>query len=292
MFDPKLRFVVAGSALVAACAATSADLARHETSLSDAWIAQHLPLGSTIEASVLDIANDVNLSAHDLRVEVRVSANAANAMVAFREGDDPSNSDDDGVFDTIAELDALPYTNVEFFEAMIAYANRFIHGRRARNGCWRDPGEQPDHWIEEDMLTWRFAVPPQGMQLGDVGLTLRNPSGSAGTLFAAVYADELHDPFDPDEPIASTLIDVPAQPSPGQEIEVRCSMSGSLVPGRSHVLVFGTGHLGATLPSFEIPTFVFGDCVDAHDISEDFPQSGDSNPLEEYPEFFLETIDN
>jgi hypothetical protein len=152
-------------------------------------------------------------------------------------------------------------------------------------------------------MTWEFGVGLHGTRVGDVGVTIRNNSGVAGTILAAVvYAADGTDPIDElqhGEVFASTLIAVP-QTQPGELVKVSGSLGNVLLSDSdgdphdvhfpfAHTLVFATGFMGATLPKFELASWVIGDCADAHSFVEEFPQDDESMPLETAPEFFLTT---
>jgi hypothetical protein len=67
--------------------------------------------------AILKLANEA--SAEVLRDEVGIGARATENIVAYRKGDDrQAGTEDDGVFDTLEELDAVPFMYPEEFERM------------------------------------------------------------------------------------------------------------------------------------------------------------------------------
>jgi hypothetical protein len=77
--------------------------------------------GTPEARGVLRVANEVSLA--DLRDRVGLAAAAANNIDAYRLGDDGVAGDgDDGTFETLAELDAVPYVGPTAFKKLLAYA--------------------------------------------------------------------------------------------------------------------------------------------------------------------------
>jgi len=77
--------------------------------------------GSPAEAAILLVANDRALTGPRLTGEVKVTATAKNALLAFRAGAtaDPA---DDGYVTTLAELDKLKGTTKTFYTRVLTYA--------------------------------------------------------------------------------------------------------------------------------------------------------------------------
>jgi hypothetical protein len=272
--------------LLAGCGTTH--LNDDSSAVSRDWFVAHIPPGSALEQSVIEIANDASL---DLQT-IGVPPKTATAVAALRGPDG---------YRTIAEIDDAPHTNIPFFETLIAYANRNIHGGHARSGCTRpQTNPPPDSLLAFDAhtqaLSWAFAVPEHGMGVDQIGITVRNPSGAPGTIVAAIVDhDNDTDPLvqlATGDVIASTLIDVPPTHDP---IALTGAIAVDLVPKANqrfpYAIVFASGFAGATLPRFEVATWVVGECADAHAYLEAWPEFADTNPLETAPELFVETVD-
>lgn len=70
---------------------------------------------------VLFVVNLLDVA--ELRADARLSARVANNIVAYRKGDDGRfGGDDDERFDSLTELDAIPFVGPRVFEALVAYA--------------------------------------------------------------------------------------------------------------------------------------------------------------------------
>lgn len=102
----------------AACsAAADAPAASATQEISASWLAANLPAGSPAEAAVLALANDPTMSMARYVSRCGFSESQAAAIVSYRAGDEPASSSDDQVFDSLAELDALPFTDAGFWSA-------------------------------------------------------------------------------------------------------------------------------------------------------------------------------
>lgn len=80
-------------------------------------------------AGVVKVASTLSLG--DLKAKVGLSATVANNIIAYRLGDDGiSGTADDEVFDTLRELDAVPYVNGSVFVKFLTYAraNGYVVG--------------------------------------------------------------------------------------------------------------------------------------------------------------------
>lgn len=77
--------------------------------------------GSREALGVLRVANELD---RDTMVgDVQLSERVADALLAFRAGDDEEiDTEDDATFETLAELDAVPYVGPRVFAAMLEYA--------------------------------------------------------------------------------------------------------------------------------------------------------------------------
>src|SRR5262249_33133081 len=121
------------------------------SAVSRDWFAGHIPPGSALEQSVIEIANDASLDLTSIGVPLKT----ATAVAALRGPDG---------YRSIAEIDDAPHTNIPFFETLIAYANRNLHGGHARSGCTRPHTNPPPDSLlafdaQSDALSWAFAVP-------------------------------------------------------------------------------------------------------------------------------------
>jgi hypothetical protein len=105
-------------------------------------------------AAILDVVN--SMSKAKLVSEVDLSAKTADAIVAVRIGDDEAaNTADDETFDTLAELDAVPYVGPAAFTKLMDY----VHAADL-------VGDEPTgQWTFDDVATGDqadFAVGPDG----------------------------------------------------------------------------------------------------------------------------------
>jgi hypothetical protein len=182
-------------------------------------------------------------------------------------------------------------------------------------GCKRPMPQQPPDLLEpyvsllpydptHHVLTWTFAVPAGGMHIGNVGITIRNPGTTPGTIAAAiVYQDNTTSPVTQmmnGDVLASTLIDVPASSgittvTATWSVDLDQNIGDPNAPrsGFPHAIVFSTGVLGATLPQFDVAMWTLGDCTDPNAPAghTDWPQDDNSLPLENGPELFLNGVD-
>ncbi len=88
-----------------------------ESALEASWFAHNLPPGSADERAVLALVNDRHLSADAYVDRCDFARLVSLNIVSYRDGDDLADTRDDQVFDNIAELDALPFTDRAFFLA-------------------------------------------------------------------------------------------------------------------------------------------------------------------------------
>jgi hypothetical protein len=110
--------------LLAGCAGRTADAG---DGINDSFLASGktdtggIQDGTPEAAGVLQLANEATLAVLDN--DVGLSSKAADNIVAYREGDDGQpGTGDDQTFDTLAELDAVPYVGPAAFKALLAYA--------------------------------------------------------------------------------------------------------------------------------------------------------------------------
>lgn len=120
-----IRWVVLGGILVAGCeAAESADPAAVDGLSS---LVGSIAEGSTDAMGLLKLANAANTTVTLLDKTCRLDSRAAKGIVAHRDGPDgKGGTADDNPFDTIAELDAVPYVGTAALDAMLTYAR--AHG--------------------------------------------------------------------------------------------------------------------------------------------------------------------
>lgn len=79
--------------------------------------------GSPEEAAVLALVNDPAITFTILDDEVGLDRRAAENIIARRDGADAlAGTGDDDLFDTVAELDAVPYVGASALDALLAYA--------------------------------------------------------------------------------------------------------------------------------------------------------------------------
>jgi len=77
--------------------------------------------GTPEAAGVLKVAS--TLSRSDLQYKVGLTSTIANNINSYRMGDDgTAGTADDEVFETLRELDAIPYVNAAAFQKLLAYA--------------------------------------------------------------------------------------------------------------------------------------------------------------------------
>lgn len=118
------KYVWLGLALagITACAVTDAGEDGENDSFLGAGKADGgLADGSRPAAGVLRVANESSLETLDS--DVGLSTRAANRIIAFRAGADTTlGTGDDRRFQTLAELDAVPYVGSRALEALLAYA--------------------------------------------------------------------------------------------------------------------------------------------------------------------------
>jgi hypothetical protein len=103
--------------------------------------------GSADAKAILALANDIRVQNHDFHDDVKLSTRVADAIVAYRDGPDQElGNADDNTFDTLAELDAIPYLGPAAMTALKTYARAHANtttlridlvGRaRNSNGDW------------------------------------------------------------------------------------------------------------------------------------------------------------
>ncbi len=127
----RLLIFTLGLALFAGCAAMEADLIDGE---NDSFLggtgkadANGIEEGSHEARGVLRVANEASVEVLDNSPRqggVGLDRRAAENIVAYRLGDDGiGGTSDDEQFDTLAELDAVPYVGPVAFDKLLAYAD-------------------------------------------------------------------------------------------------------------------------------------------------------------------------
>src|SRR5262245_21969665 len=110
MRSPRLASLLSALALIVpACAAGDADVEDGEND-SASGKADSMVEGSAEARAVLALVNDPGVDFDELDVDAGLSSRVARNIVTKRDGADaaPGTADDDK-FDTLAELDAVPY---------------------------------------------------------------------------------------------------------------------------------------------------------------------------------------
>jgi hypothetical protein len=171
------RFLCASALATFALTACAFDPSADDTDesaaeLSPEWFAQNLPEGSPLARAVLAVANDRDLSVDEYVRKVHITREAALAITNYRDGDELTDPSDDQRFDSLAELDALPFTNAAFWSAMIAYAS-IDAGPRPDGGVWTDGGIRPDGGASDGGIVVR----PDGGTSSDGGVVVRPDGG-------------------------------------------------------------------------------------------------------------------
>jgi phosphatidylserine/phosphatidylglycerophosphate/cardiolipin synthase-like enzyme len=117
---PKLYSGLFSVALLAALSGcTASTLGEDEHAIGAATIAS----GSAEEAAVLALVNDPQVDFALLDDDVALDKRAATNIIAYRDGADalPETADDD-LFDSVGELDAIPYVGSSALDKLLAYA--------------------------------------------------------------------------------------------------------------------------------------------------------------------------
>lgn len=115
--------------LAFACATPAGeDSAAGASDLSDDWFAANIPAGSAQETNVLALVNDSTMTAANFVTECKFTGTQAAAIISHREGDDLASKDDNEAFRSVAEVDALPFTDQTFWTKALACASTHIPG--------------------------------------------------------------------------------------------------------------------------------------------------------------------
>src|SRR5690349_13330496 len=110
-------------AIVPACATNGATDGDVEDGENDVATGKEDSPSSADAAMILALANDIRLQSGEFDDQVGLSTRIADAIVAHRDGEDGEwATDDDNQFDTLEELDAIPYVGARTMKAMATYA--------------------------------------------------------------------------------------------------------------------------------------------------------------------------
>jgi len=110
-------------AIVPACATNDASDGDVEDGENDVATGKTDSPSSADSAMILALVNDIRLQSGELDEQVGLSTRVAEAITAHRDGEDGEwATDDDDHFDTLEELDAIPYVGPRTMEKMLAYA--------------------------------------------------------------------------------------------------------------------------------------------------------------------------
>jgi uncharacterized protein YegL len=173
--------------LAFACGAPSSEAVNaSEQDVSSAWLDTYLPAGSVAENKVLALVNDSTMTSAKFVSECRISQQAADAIVAYRLGDDTLAADDNQRFETAKELDALPFTDDTFWNATMRCAVNHVAGPAV---CV--PGHAP--------VVLELVVDESGSMTGDKWTATRDA-------LLALYAD-LHAAADKDTYVGMVTFD-------------------------------------------------------------------------------------
>jgi uncharacterized protein YegL len=115
--------------LAFACGASSSEgVSANEQDVSSAWLDTYLPAGSVAESKVLALVNDSTMTSAKFVSECQISQQAADAIVAYRLGDNTLDAADNQRFETAKELDALPFTDDTFWNETMHCAVNHVAG--------------------------------------------------------------------------------------------------------------------------------------------------------------------
>jgi phosphatidylserine/phosphatidylglycerophosphate/cardiolipin synthase-like enzyme len=131
---PTLAFALASVALlIPACATSDADV---EDGENDSFLGKNdAPAEGSDEAKgVLALVNDLTVDFAELDVDAGLSSRVARNLITRRDGADATpGTADDNLYDTLAEVDAVPYVGAATLEQLVAYArSKGLVGSRPR----------------------------------------------------------------------------------------------------------------------------------------------------------------
>ncbi len=123
---PLLGSFLVVSLALGACSSEAAEpasaLGDSEQDLTAAWFTKNIPPGSALEKGVLALLNDRSMSEDEYEDLCNMSKASAINIVNYRNGDEPADTTDDELFETIAEADRMPFTDKGFWLAAIQCA--------------------------------------------------------------------------------------------------------------------------------------------------------------------------
>ena len=142
--------------------------------------------GSADARKILALVNDPGVSDADFDNAIGLSARVAAGIVKHRDGADrePGTADDD-LFDTLAELDAVPYLGPTAMRALLAYARRTPSTTLTFRLVAREWVDGPDQWFDVDLSTLNPELAEYGVSFPKT-LTL---GARDGAKFKKVLAD-------------------------------------------------------------------------------------------------------
>jgi hypothetical protein len=157
------------SSLLAGCAAEpEGDIEDGEHDTATGKADSPFAEGSETAKQILALVNDPGISDYDLDEEAALSARVAKAIVAQRDGADREPvTADDNLFDTLAELDALPYVGPATMTALRDYARKISSKATLRIDLvaqeWVDG---PDMWFTVKLDSLNSELAGDGISFG------------------------------------------------------------------------------------------------------------------------------
>jgi hypothetical protein len=171
------------TALLAGCSQTDVDDERDSDFISDGKADGAISEGSPEALGVLAVVNE--LTQQQLDNDVGLHATAAKNIAKHRAGGDGAlGTSDDDSYDTLAELDAVPYVGPVAFGKLLAYAQD--NGYVVASSTWTMENPKPDNQQRSDV--WAI-TPSDAWAVGSGGL-VEHWNGSAWTdVSSGVTAD-------------------------------------------------------------------------------------------------------
>ncbi len=133
---PLAAFTLACSLTACSPAASDAEDGADDPAISDDGKADGVPMTDAEMAGILKVANTLDKTG--LRNEVHTSSRVATNITKHRAGADTKlGTADDDNFDTLTELDAVPYVGSNVFAALLDYARAkgYVHEDTGGNAC-------------------------------------------------------------------------------------------------------------------------------------------------------------
>lgn len=99
-----------------ACASPASEESSSAASqdMTTEWLSSNIPPGSALEGKVLALFNDSTMDAYRFQNECSFTQSQAQNLIAYRYGDTSALTDDQS-YNTLAEVDAVPYTDATFW---------------------------------------------------------------------------------------------------------------------------------------------------------------------------------